>query len=517
MSYEESPEPIDFDFFAEDDEDVRSTGRNSSRHTTPLTTGGAAAHSKGSRPVSASSRPVSASSARSLSSRSSISVKIPSAGPPTGVRENAYTFKSRYSDSSDEDYYAVNKGSRYDNRNKVEEPTKDAAVNRSRDEDGSGGEGDAWKKASSSRPKTSKGPRSGRANRQRDRSSSSDSKSSKSSRHSSSTLSSKSEHTDSYTSVSDSDSDVTDVSPLPSPARSPTPRLEYDQDDFEDSFEETRFRQAKEQSSSTNDRQNKKRNRKKESVRFAAVAPNNGSTSQRDKELDATEARELSRLLRAVLQLEETPNHSQMNSYHRSPTKQRPSSAKRAPTSTSTAAMPHQRVNLSFSNDKVRQIDRENQRLLQKILRRPKSAVTAPRLAPPARKQGDQSRMTSHSAIRRQREQRKIEAENRKILERIESAHASSAMQRTSLLHDHDRHMKYASQVSKGSMRPTSSRNTGHNYSGSLSKGSSLASLNSEASRTSTASTGSRRTRPSSGRSMPPPPQGPRQAWEDRW
>ena len=399
MGSEVTPEPIDFDFFAEDDEDIRS-GRNSAHRSSPQVT------TKG--------RPVSASSGRSAgSSRSSLSVKIPSAGP-TGVRENAYNAKSRYSDSSDEDNYA-GKESRNRHGNKAE-INRNAVIKENgnrpnvsptpRSSGSEGTEGVSRKMPASSRPKTSKGPHT----RKRHESSSSNESRSLKSRHSSSSSSSESGHSDSYTSVSDSDSDVTDVSPLPSPARSPIPRLEYDQDEFEDSFEESRFRQAKDQSSSVNNRDGKhnvNRSRKKETVRFSGVTPSIGPTSQRDKKFDETEARELSRLLRAVLELEETPNCSQLNSFHKSTMKQRPWSAKRAAT-----AMPHQRVNLSFSNDKVRQIDRENQRLLHKILHRPKSAVSESGMAS-MRKRDDPPKMMSHSAIRRQREQRKIDMENR--------------------------------------------------------------------------------------------------------
>ncbi|XP_038056378.1 cilia- and flagella-associated protein 97-like [Patiria miniata] len=502
MDMEGTPEPIDFDFFAEDDEDVVKSDRYAGRRESPLTTGKA--------------RPESAGSVRSaVSSRSSISVKIPSAGP-TGNRDNYYSKKGSYSDSSDDEYLA--KDRRHESRHPVQTNlSSSSSRNWENDDRCSSGDGDFKSRTASNRPKTSKGPRS--HFRRRDSSSSHGSSTSKSNRSRTNSSSSKSEHSDSYTSVSDSDSDVTDVSPLPSPARSPTPTLEYDQDEFEDSFEENRLRQAKAESKSKGGDGKHKRTRsgKKESVRFVGVTPSNGSVSKRDKQMDETEARELSRLLRAVLEMDDTPNRSQMHSFHRPVTaKQRPTSAKKALSANVTQPMPHQRVNLSFSNDKVKQIDRENQRLLQKILQRPKSVDVSTYGASQSRR-ADPPRMMSHSAICRQREQRKIEMENRKILERIETAGASSTVRRDKLLHEHNKQMKYASQVSKASMRPQSSKPASYGHSGSLGKGSSMASLNSDHSGISTVSGGSRRMRPSSGRSNPPPPGGPKQAWDDRW
>ncbi|XP_022079562.1 cilia- and flagella-associated protein 97-like isoform X2 [Acanthaster planci] len=505
MDPDGTPEPIDFDFFAEDDGDAVRSERISGRSESPLANSGR-------------TRPESAGSVRSaVSSRNSISVKIPYAGP-TGNRENYYSAKGTYSDSSEDEHSF--KDSRFENKHPVQTNLNLSDRESRERENGmrfSEKNGGIETRTSSNRPKTSKGLRS---HRRRDSSSSHGSSTSKSNRSHTNSSSSKSEHSDSYTSVSDSDSDVTDVSPLPSPARSPTPTLEYDQDEFEDSFEEKKLRWAKAEKESFNgdSRHNRRKTGKKESVRFAGVTPSNGTVSKRDKHIEETEARELSRLLRAVLEMDDTPNRSPLHTFHQPATaKLRPMSAKKAPTGTVTHPMPHQRVNLSFSNDKVRQIDRENQRLLQKILQRPKSGVSTSRAAAPLTKKGGPPKMTSHSAIRRQREQQKIEMENMKILERIEAARASSTVRRDKLLQDHSKQMKYAAQVSKGSVRPHSSKLSGYSHSGSLGKGSSTTSLNSDVSRTTTGSAGSRKMRPSSGRSMPPPPRGPKQAWDDRW
>lgn len=71
------------------------------------------------------------------------------------------------------------------------------------------------------------------------------------------------------------------------------------------------------------------------------------------------------------------------------------------------------RKNYSFSNDEVRRIDRENQRLLRELSR----LSPGPRLGSVARKKTNMTSSSSlvrlsHSALNRQREQQRIEREN---------------------------------------------------------------------------------------------------------
>ncbi|XP_062379428.1 cilia- and flagella-associated protein 97 isoform X2 [Sardina pilchardus] len=112
-----------------------------------------------------------------------------------------------------------------------------------------------------------------------------------------------------------------------------------------------------------------------------------------------------------------------------------------------------QRRNFSFRNDEVRRIDRENQRLLRELSRpcpRSRSASTSagsahtgpscgPRRAsgPPAPPR------LYHSAVNRQRDQKRIERENLALLKRLESVKPSKGITRTEQLADYQRQARY--------------------------------------------------------------------------
>ncbi|KAM9363691.1 cilia- and flagella-associated protein 97 [Symphorus nematophorus] len=102
------------------------------------------------------------------------------------------------------------------------------------------------------------------------------------------------------------------------------------------------------------------------------------------------------------------------------------------------------RKNFSFTNDEVRSIDRENQRLLRELSRcspRPRPGSTT----------GKKTRMASnsplirisHSALNRQREQQRIERENLAFLKRLESVKPSPGLKRSEQLADYQRHVGY--------------------------------------------------------------------------
>ena len=75
-------------------------------------------------------------------------------------------------------------------------------------------------------------------------------------------------------------------------------------------------------------------------------------------------------------------------------------------------AKAHDKKNYSFSNDQVNMIDRENQRLMEKIMRCNNESNTAKqRTVPKTYKKKSKPVMTS-SALNRQRQQQKIEQEN---------------------------------------------------------------------------------------------------------
>ncbi|XP_032474461.1 cilia- and flagella-associated protein 97 isoform X3 [Phocoena sinus] len=100
------------------------------------------------------------------------------------------------------------------------------------------------------------------------------------------------------------------------------------------------------------------------------------------------------------------------------------------------------RKNYSFTREEVRQIDRENQRLLKELSRqaeKPGSKSTIPR-----RSTGPPPKLY-HSALNRQREQQRIERENLALLKRLEAVKPTVGMKRSEQLTDYHRNMGYLS------------------------------------------------------------------------
>lgn len=102
------------------------------------------------------------------------------------------------------------------------------------------------------------------------------------------------------------------------------------------------------------------------------------------------------------------------------------------------------RKNYSFSNEEVRRIDLENQRLLRELSR----LSPAPRPGSvPVKKtcrlsDSPQIRLT-HSAVNRQREQQRIERENLAFLKRLESVKPTPGLRRSEQLADYQRQAGY--------------------------------------------------------------------------
>ncbi|XP_072632069.1 cilia- and flagella-associated protein 97 [Canis lupus baileyi] len=102
------------------------------------------------------------------------------------------------------------------------------------------------------------------------------------------------------------------------------------------------------------------------------------------------------------------------------------------------------RKNYSFTREEVRQIDRENQRLLKELSRQAEksgSKSTIPRRSivhPPK---------LYHSALNRQREQQRIERENLALLKRLEAVKPTVGMKRSEQLMDYHRNMGYLSSL----------------------------------------------------------------------
>ncbi|KAM4594386.1 cilia- and flagella-associated protein 97 isoform 1-T2 [Fundulus diaphanus] len=102
------------------------------------------------------------------------------------------------------------------------------------------------------------------------------------------------------------------------------------------------------------------------------------------------------------------------------------------------------RKNFSFSNDEVRRIDNENQRLLRELSRLspgPRSGKT-PSTKSKVSSNSPVTRL-SHSALNRQREQRRIERENLAFLKRLECVKPTPGLNRSQQLVDHQRLVGY--------------------------------------------------------------------------
>ncbi|KAJ8028473.1 Cilia- and flagella-associated protein 97 [Holothuria leucospilota] len=500
MDGDETSGPIDFDFFSGESEKSTTVNETEQRNAVKrLSEGSLTTHTKAprednnARPHNGSTGPCSSSdnstdsdsgsnsesdgerSPRSVSSRSTnISVKVPTARDDSGGSES-----SDYGRNGDKSNVraTISDNDRENNNigKHAESPERKNSTQTSQ--------------RKSVRPRTAK-TRSHKKSWSSEDPSESESNSDKEDSEPSKSFSSSHSDTKSSATASESDSDtsVTDVSPLHSPERSPQ----------------------------NEDGKSKKRpkDRKADGVRFVDVTPGYSIHGKTRQQMQDSEARELSVLLRAVLEMDDYPDRSDLTSLQKK--MNRPSSGKprRGGSRPASAQMPHQRMNMSFSNDEVKKIDRENQRLLKKILSTNRTHTSA----------NGSSRSTSkhmsHSAVRRQREQRKIELENMKILQRIESAKASPMIRRDNLVQHYQQQVQYSNQVGKSPHRPSSARRTGSTYVNKMAKASSMSSLNSDFSKSSVA-TGSTRSRPSSGKrsivSDTGPPDRARPAWDDHW
>ncbi|XP_066574306.1 cilia- and flagella-associated protein 97 isoform X4 [Amia ocellicauda] len=98
------------------------------------------------------------------------------------------------------------------------------------------------------------------------------------------------------------------------------------------------------------------------------------------------------------------------------------------------------RKNFSFSNEEVRCIDRENQRLLRELSRQaPKPRIKSAT----ARKPTGSPVKLYHTALNRQREQQRIERENMAFLKRLESVKPTVGMKRSEQLADYQRQAQF--------------------------------------------------------------------------
>ncbi|KAG8592121.1 hypothetical protein GDO81_000418 [Engystomops pustulosus] len=98
--------------------------------------------------------------------------------------------------------------------------------------------------------------------------------------------------------------------------------------------------------------------------------------------------------------------------------------------------------NYSFTNDEVRQIDRENQRLLKELSRQ--ATKSKGKSLTPKKLNTTPGRLY-HSALNRQKEQQRIERDNLALLKRLESVKPTVGMTRSEQLMDYQRQAGYLS------------------------------------------------------------------------
>ena len=99
------------------------------------------------------------------------------------------------------------------------------------------------------------------------------------------------------------------------------------------------------------------------------------------------------------------------------------------------------RKNISFSNDTVRKIDAENQRLLKGIIQA-KAKNVSQRKSPVVRPQ-------SASSINRLRQQKEIERENMRMLGRLQSVKPTESLSRSTLTSDHNKNEERLCRISR--------------------------------------------------------------------
>ncbi|XP_005168395.1 cilia- and flagella-associated protein 97 isoform X1 [Danio rerio] len=111
----------------------------------------------------------------------------------------------------------------------------------------------------------------------------------------------------------------------------------------------------------------------------------------------------------------------------------------------SPASVVGSRKNYSFTNEKVREIDRENQRLLHELSRASSRSHSArsPCSKMSSRRSSAPTVRLYHSALNRQREQERIQKENLAFLKRLESVKPTPGITRDEQLADYQRQCRY--------------------------------------------------------------------------
>ncbi|XP_020911762.2 cilia- and flagella-associated protein 97 [Exaiptasia diaphana] len=127
-------------------------------------------------------------------------------------------------------------------------------------------------------------------------------------------------------------------------------------------------------------------------------------------------------------------------------------------------ATPIERKNMSFSNSKVLDIDRENQRLLKKISstsrKRPKSTSSAT-----SRSLAEPMRVQTAAEVNRARFQRRVDDENQKILSRLKSVKPTKSLSKDYLSKEAASQKRFC--VNSSKMRPSRSASSSRSTSSS--------------------------------------------------
>ncbi|XP_002735027.1 uncharacterized protein LOC100376366 [Saccoglossus kowalevskii] len=499
-------DPIDHDFFDDDDGSRGSSPERSSRDKQQKRGMSREGKQNGAQKgMEWTSLALSARSTSSTGSRKEIQAKIPTGTPRAG--DYIYSSDDDFDEESNGKRATdiINKRDHSPDSHKIKDPARKEPSFSLKDR----------RNLKSAGPRRDKSPKTDSPRRNKE---TSKRKKAEKSRTHNDSYSSESDYSDSYsdsyssysssyTSASDSESEITDVSPLPSPHQSPR-RQRRQKKSVMDTLQsglspsntgESPKHVTIEAKPPTRPQSAKRTPRHKDMVHFTGMTPN----GNRDRLLHSADSRELSLLLKAVLELDESAKQTLRAGVSSDSTKK---------VLFKKGQQSQNRKNQSFSNDRVREIDGENQRLLGEILRVNQSKAVAKKKSMVHR----EPKLLSHAALNRARQQRKIERENFELLKRIQGAKPTTYLKRDSLLKDHERQLTYGLQVSNPATstpeRPMSGkkqRSTVHAYTQSMgSRSSSMSSLQSGI-----------RSRPGSGRPMSGkiPPERPRPVWDDRF
>ncbi|XP_046555831.1 cilia- and flagella-associated protein 97-like [Haliotis rubra] len=276
---------------------------------------------------------------------------------------------------------------------------------------------------------------------------------------------------------SDSESDMTDVSPLTSPRNSPH-KKRYD----------------------SNLRSDLRNGSHKKTVQYRGIPPNLENAGYSITPGEA-ETLDLNILMKAVSELEKT--------------KRVKDNTRRVMFAPPKA---HDSSNYTFTDDRTKLIEKENQRLLREIMKH-----VAEQRDPHQMKRADPTpvRRVTASAINRQRQQKRIESDNLQFLRRLQKVKPTRGMSRDDQINHYQHTMLYGVPIAAGDNLLKSGRRSRPGSAGSIlsQRSRSMCSVTSASTNASAASTMRSATSTRSGR-LPKSAKrftDARPEWSDRW